>query len=61
MRLRTFGPMDGGPVNPEGLFVEGNTLVVLSDDGTLKRDGKSCEDRPKAKQTFREIRLTPLP
>ena len=61
VRLRTFGPMDGGPVNPEGLFVEGNTLVVLSDDGNLKRDGKSCEDRPKAKQSFREIRLTPLP
>lgn len=61
VRLRSFGPMAGGPVNPEALFVEGNTLVVLSDDGNLERDGKACGDRPKAKQTFRELRLTPVP
>lgn len=61
VKLRTFTPMAGESVNPEALFVQDNTLVVLSDDGNLERDGKACEDRPKAKQTFREIRLTPIP
>jgi hypothetical protein len=61
VRLRSFGPIGGAPVNPEGLFVDDNTLVVLSDDGNLERDGKACGDRPKAKQTFRELRITPLP
>jgi hypothetical protein len=55
-RLRTFGP-----VNPEAVFAQGDSLVVLSDDGNLERDGKACGDRPKAKQTFREILLTPVP
>jgi hypothetical protein len=61
VKLRTFAPMAGGPVNPEALFVEGDTLVVLSDDGNLEKDGKACGELPKAKQTFREIRLTPEP
>ncbi|MFM7550065.1 MAG: DUF3616 domain-containing protein [Cyanobacteriota bacterium] len=60
-QLRTFGPVDGVPLNPEGLFVDGDSLVVISDDGKLERNGKACEDRPKAKQGFREIRLMPLP
>ena len=60
-RLRAFGPVDGVPLNPEGLYVDGDSLVVISDDGKLERNGKACEDRPKAKQGFREIRLTPLP
>ncbi|MFM9072388.1 MAG: DUF3616 domain-containing protein [Cyanobium sp.] len=61
VRLRTFSPMAGGPVNPEALFVEGDTLVLLSDDGNLEQDGQACGERPRAKQTFREIRLTPVP
>jgi hypothetical protein len=61
VRVRTFGPMAGGTVNPEGLFVEGNTLVVISDDGNLETDGKACADKPRGKQTFREIRITPVP
>jgi hypothetical protein len=61
VRLRTFGPVDGTPLNPEALFAQGDSLVVLSDDGNQERDGKACQDRPKAKQTFREIRLTPVP
>jgi hypothetical protein len=61
VKLRTFAPMAGGPVNPEALFVEGDTLVVLSDDGNLEKDGKACRDRPNEKQTFRDIRLTPIP
>lgn len=61
LRLRTFGPVDGVLLNPEALFLDGTSLVVLSDDGNLERDGKACGDLPKAKQTFREIRLTPVP
>lgn len=61
VRLRTFGPVGGAPLNPEALFAQDDSLMVLSDDGNLERDGKACEDRPKAKQTFREIRLTPVP
>ena len=61
IRLRIFGPVGGGPLNPEALFTQGDSLVVLSDDGNLERDGKACKKRPKAKQTFREIRLTPVP
>jgi len=60
-RLRVFGPIDGQPLNPEALFGDGDSLVVLSDDGNLEREGKACGDRPKGKQTFREIRLTPAP
>lgn len=60
-RLRTFSPVDGAPLNPEALFLAGDALVVLSDDGSLKQDGKACEDRPKGKQAFRELLLTPVP
>ena len=60
-RLRTFPPVAGASLNPEALFLAGDALVVLSDDGSLKENGKACEDRPKGKQTFRELRLTPVP
>ena len=61
VRLRRFGPVGGAPFNPEALLVDGDSLVVLSDDGKLKRDGVACGDRPLEQQTFREVRITPLP
>ena len=61
-RLRLFGPELGAPLfNPEALFVEGNSLVLLSDDGKLPIAGKRCEDLPRPKQQFRELRITPVP
>jgi len=35
--------------------------VLLSDDGKLPIDGKRCEDLPRPKQQFRELRITPVP
>jgi hypothetical protein len=61
VRLRSFGPVGGVPFNPEALLVDGDSLVVLSDDGKLPRDGVACGDRPLDQQTFREVRITPLP
>ena len=46
---------------PRKLVVLGDSLVVLSDDGNLKRDGNACQDLPPAKQGFRELRITPIP
>lgn len=61
-RLRLFGPELAKPLfNPEALFVEGDSLVLLSDDGKLAIDGQRCEDLPKAQQRFRELRITPVP
>jgi len=61
-RLRLFGPELAKPLfNPEALFVEGDSLVLLSDDGKLAIDGQRCQDLPKAQQRFRELRITPVP
>jgi hypothetical protein len=35
--------------------------VLLSDDGKLAIDGKRCENLPRPKQRFRELRITPVP
>jgi hypothetical protein len=61
-RLRLFGTELGKSLfNPEALFVEGDSLVLLSDDGKLAIDGKRCENLPRPKQRFRELRITPVP
>ena len=60
--LRLFGPDLVKPLfNPEALFVEGDSLVLLSDDGKLAIDGKRCENLPRPKQRFQELRITPVP
>jgi hypothetical protein len=60
--LRLFGTEFGKSLfNPEALFVEGDSLVLLSDDGKLAIDGKRCENLPRPKQRFRELRITPVP
>lgn len=60
--LRLFGTELGKSLfNPEALFVEGDSLVLLSDDGKLSIDGKRCENLPRPKQRFRELRITPVP
>ena len=60
--LRLFGSELGKSLfNPEALFVEGDSLVLLSDDGKLAIDGKRCENLPRPKQRFRELRITPVP
>lgn len=60
--LRLFGTELGKSLfNPEALFVEGDSLVLLSDDGKLAIDGKRCENLPRPKQRFRELRITPVP
>jgi hypothetical protein len=60
--LRLFGTELATPLfNPEALFVEGDSLVLLSDDGKLAIDGKRCENLPRPKQRFRELRITPVP
>ena len=61
VRLRSFDAVSGGAFNPEALLVDGDSLVVLSDDGKLKRDGQTCQELPPAKQGFRELRITPIP
>ena len=61
VRLRHFDAVSGGAFNPEALLVDGDSLVVLSDDGKLERDGEACQDLPLAKQGFRELRITPIP
>jgi len=61
VRLRGFETVSGGAFNPEALLVDGDSLVVLSDDGNLERDGQACQDQPQAKQGFRELRITPIP
>jgi hypothetical protein len=61
-RLRVFGPeLATPPFNPEALFVEGDSLVLLSDDGKVPIDGQRCEDLPRPQQRFRELRITPVP
>ena len=60
--LRLFGSELGKSLfNPEALFVEGDSLVLLSDDGKVAIDGKRCENLPRPKQRFRELRITPVP
>ena len=60
--VRLFGSELGKSLfNPEALFVEGDSLVLLSDDGKLAIDGKRCENLPRPKQRFRELRITPVP
>ena len=61
VRLRRFPPQNGVPLNPEALVVEGNGLSLLSDDGSLRINGKACQDLPADQQRFREMRITPLP
>lgn len=61
VRLRSFAPVGGVPFNPEALLVDGDSLVVLSDDGKLTREGVACGERPLDQQTFRELRITPIP
>ena len=60
--VRLFGSELGKSLfNPEALFVEGDSLVLLSDDGKVAIDGKRCENLPRPKQRFRELRITPVP
>ena len=61
VRLRSLAAVAGAPFNPEALLVDGDGLVLLSDDGSLERDGRACQDRPAAKQGFRELRISPIP
>ena len=61
VKLRSFDAVSGGAFNAEALLVDGDSLVVLSDDGNLERDGHACQDLPPAKQGFRELRITPIP
>ena len=61
-RLRQFGSELGTPLfNPEALFVQGDSLVLLSDDGKLPIAGQRCQDLPRPQQQFRELRITPVP
>jgi hypothetical protein len=61
VRLRSFPPVGGKPFNPEALLLDGNSLVVLSDDGKLAGIDAACGKRPKESQGFRELRITPVP
>lgn len=61
VRLRSFPPLKGVSLNPEALVVEGTSLSLLSDDGSLKVGKQDCEDLPPERQSFREVRITPLP
>lgn len=60
-RLRGFPPVGGKPFNPEALVIDGNTLVVLSDDGKVEGFDAVCGKRPKESEGFRELRITPVP
>jgi hypothetical protein len=60
-RLRVFPPVGGKPFNPEAMLIDGNSLVVLSDDGRVEGLDRDCGKRPKASQGFRELRITPVP
>jgi hypothetical protein len=51
----------GRPFNPEALVLDGNSLVVLSDDGKLEGLDAACGKRPKESEGFRELRITPVP
>ncbi len=62
-RLRSL-QRQGEGFNPEALFADGDTLVLLSDDGKHRLAGKdspACDDLPAARQSFREWRISPLP
>lgn len=59
-RLRSL-KRKGEAFTPEALFADGDTLVLLSDDGGRTIEGKACEDLPEDRQSFREWRITPLP
>jgi len=61
VRLRSFPPVGGRPFNPEALVIDGNSLVVLSDDGKLEGLDAACGKRPKESEGFRELRITPVP
>ena len=61
VRLRSFPPVGGRPFNPEALLIDGNSLVVLSDDGKLEGLDAACGKRPKESEGFRELRITPVP
>jgi hypothetical protein len=61
VRLRSFPPVGGKLFNPEALVIDGNSLVVLSDDGKLEGLDAACGKRPKESEGFRELRITPVP
>ncbi|MCX5956654.1 MAG: DUF3616 domain-containing protein [Cyanobacteria bacterium] len=61
VRLRSFPSVGGRPLNPEALVIDGNSLVVLSDDGKLEGLDAACGKRPKESEGFRELRITPVP
>ena len=61
VRLRSFPPVGGRAFNPEALVIDGNSLVVLSDDGKLDGIEADCGKRPKESEGFRELRITPVP
>jgi hypothetical protein len=61
VRLRSFPPVGGKLFNPEALVIDGNSLVVLSDDGKLEGLDAACGKRPKESDGFRELRITPVP
>ena len=46
-----------GDLNPEGAVVFGDRLLLLSDDGTLKVDGKQMKDWEESKRFFRSVWL----
>ena len=61
VRLGSFPPMGGRRFNPEALVIDGDSLVVLSDDGKLEGLDAVCGKRPKESEGFRELRITPVP
>ena len=61
VRLRSFPPVGGRAFNPEALVIDGNSLVVLSDDGKLDGIEGDCGKRPIESKGFRELRITPVP
>lgn len=42
-------------------MIDGNSLVVLSDDGKVEGLDAACGKRPKESEGFRELRITPVP
>jgi len=62
-RLRSL-KRQGEGFNPEALFADGDSLVLLSDDGRHRLDGKdspACDDLSPASQSFREWRISAPP
>jgi hypothetical protein len=50
-------------INPEGICFlnvgDSTTVLILSDDGSRKLNGKECKSLPEAERQFRAYRFTP--